>query len=378
MNKINLKSKYKVETNFDINAISNESLYYCYLPIIGNISLTLYNFFLIDSKNNLINSIFCPITRLFTNNNFLLDNLVDSINKLELINLIEVYLDNKTQNLIFKLKKPVEGEIFFSNHLLAKMLKSKIGVTDFKLTENFFKRTISKENFEKVTQEFSLYNVNDISDSNLNINLNLDVLFNFFKKNKIEYDKFWNSDWENEIIDLVFFKNIAFSKIILIFQELYKFKKINIDDFKKIAVYFERSKIDSFDNFINLNKQKNSKFNLLKNMSFENFIELRLSRKPTNDETLFLKKVSKKGLIDQGMINLLLDFSILKNGFIVIKYLEKIINSIHLRNINTFDLLVTYLSEAFKSSLSKEGVKSIKTNSQTLEEIDQDLSELIF
>lgn len=131
-----------------------------YLPLIGINSVLIYEYLLDISENSFRKSFkFSEICDLLEID---IIRFEESIYKLEAVNLISTFKNNKGNHFIFEAKKPYNIEKFNKNPIFKSHLIKKIGENEYKNILFFDKRKlINKTNYENISKKYQDVFVNE-------------------------------------------------------------------------------------------------------------------------------------------------------------------------------------------------------------------------
>lgn len=340
-------------TNLDISDYKNLSL--LYLPIIGNISFSIYMslYNLSDNQNNIKYTISDIVSMFDISEKIFFKNL----SNLEALSLVKVY-KNENMDYIFLFQKPYNSTQFYKEFLLDHMLRQ---VISNNMYENIFKSydifDISKYiNYKDITKKYSdvfkdshkdyifipdSENRDILVDSKIDLNTFIEEIPQRYRKNKIFDQSF-----------LVFLKKIAFTYS-LNEKELAEMFIISSDNSNKFP-----DQKDLVSNAINIYKQKTAIKDIDDKSSYSD------KEKYLNDTPIpkILAKYCKQiqpydnenatnfyleSNIDRGVINCLL-VHILENkeGVLPNKlYLKKVLDSWINKGITTTKKAIQYTTE---------------------------------
>jgi replication initiation and membrane attachment protein len=143
------KTKYTVKLSTDFIP-SNETILYLYRPIIGSEPLSLYYLLYTEARNPFAHS--NNIDRILKLSNNTFDTALESVNKLELIGLINIFKDkNSDDEIVIVLNQPLSVHKFLKQKTLAQTLKEIVGPAVYNENINY----LQEQTFE-FTAEFEL------------------------------------------------------------------------------------------------------------------------------------------------------------------------------------------------------------------------------
>ncbi len=102
---------------------------------------------------------------------------------------------------------------------------------------------------------------------------------------------------------------------------------------------------------------KEEKIKLLKEITVENYMNFLFERELTNSEKKFINRLRESYKVNDGLINLVIDYSMKKNNKIVNKYVEMIIITLSREGMINFNDALKFLKEIFnddKKSLQEK------------------------
>jgi|GEM_PF-2526955 len=181
-NKIDINSKYRVKVLYDDFSTTNDILVSYYLPLIRTSAFSLYSLLVIDSKNNVINTVYMPIERLISMSNLSLEEIIKSITKLEIVNLLNVI--NNNNQIIFKLLKPLSPKEFNESFQLSELLKASVGNDNLEINNRLFNSL--KHNGCKLNKDEVQNPQGEDKKASLNINYDFNLIKSVILSKKID------------------------------------------------------------------------------------------------------------------------------------------------------------------------------------------------
>ena len=354
--KWNANDLYRSKLNFNYEQLSLRNLIYNYQPIIGSEAIALYLFLFTEATNSITSSLFLSQERILKMTSLSRDELVLIFSKLELLSLVEIFYNKPESRIIYVLNEPLQVD-FLSEDFIKDYLINKIGMENIKINEAFLtvKSSLAKSFVNYTKKERKIIHINDHdlqpkkSSYELNVQVDLDELTNLLKQKSSTYDTWWDIELEKMVSESIIVYNLNLLDVYLHLETLLE----ETDKISPIA-YFNRIKESKRNNELwidyllrdkNIN---NKKFNLLRNLSPQQFINLRLKRLTKNKEETLINNLKQNYHFSDEIINVLLDFSILKNNnFIVDNYILKIADSIQKHEIKDSSELIDYLRKSF-------------------------------
>lgn len=214
-------------TDYDRKTLSK-----LYLPLVGNIALSLYDYFFIlevpgekESKNMYFKDLFISfgISEIDFKNN---------IDKLGALGLIDIYYKNN--NYVFVVKKVLSPYEYFNNNELRRALELKIGEeAALNLCYELLVRRNSLKNYENITKSFDeVFDIIDYNNLNNYEGVGINTTNNGIKiKNtKFDYDRFLLLIEGRGILDKDYVNSITFKDIILRYAYFYDIKVMDMYD----------------------------------------------------------------------------------------------------------------------------------------------------
>ena len=360
-------SLYRTKINFNPENFSLRNLIYNYQPIIGADAVTLYLFFYSESTNGITSSLFLSHERIIKITNLIKEEISLALSKLELFSLIDLYYDSDDNRVIYVLKNPA-GIDDMEEDFISEYLVKKIGPENAKINESF----LSNKNIEKSLNNYSKKTSNSSILTNksfritkekiqLSIDIDLNPLFRLMFNKNMLYTKWWNRKIEAQVKEAIVIYDLTFLDVYLLFESLLtkgqKVSSSNLFNYLKQTKANDDLWVDKFlkDKIINTKK-----FELLKTISPEQFINLRLKRPIKIGEDRIINQLKSEFNFSDEIINIILDFSIVKNnGNIVGRYILKISETIQRRKISSLREVVDFLRTIY---LDVDESKSNKAN----------------
>ncbi len=371
--RITINSKYKSVISFDDFQSVNDILISYYLPIIKSDAFSLYLALLVDARNSMINNFYTPVERVVTMIDSPIEKIESSISKLELVNLLEVFIDEE-ENIIFKLLKPLSPEEFNSSEQFTQLLRTVVGKDNLIINNKLFNSMKDKDiDFDNITTKSI-----DISDrvDNPAAKLNVDFDFESIKKiinaRNIDWSSFWTKELEQEILNIIVLYRVTSFDIAL---ELIKEIELGEFNMENVITRIRNDYIVNEDITSLIDAGENTtevKMDFLTKLSTKDYIIHRLNRVPTSDEENMISELITKYNLSEDKINILIDYSlIVNNEAIVINYILKIAETVIKDNLNTTEKIVEHLKISYNLRKGKD-IGEDHTQSDSFEEIVED------
>lgn len=371
--KFSIIGKYKVRLNkifnLDFNYFSS-----FYLPIVDIKAYSLYLFLFSEGQNSFSNLYFLSNQRMVDFLNLKIIDIEKSIKYLEFLNLIEVYKNKDKEEYIYLLKPPVGILSFEKNLKLKELLISKIGKENYDLNLRNYIFKIYNHN-----EDFKLISTNYQFDSNKEVNINngatkLDFfpLFSILEEAKINYRKFWNSELEEIIKDVIILYKLSLLDVLDIFKYMRKNTiTINASNFYNAVKQKFNFKIQNLDKIIESEKiSLENKEKMLKNTNSIDFLNLILNRDVNKSDIKIISILKEKYNFSDYIINVLIDYSnIVNNGLIIANYIYSISDTLLELKISKDEDIINYLKTAYK--IKKHREKTEEINLKDLNIIDR-------
>ncbi len=362
-NRITLEIKYKVKALFDELSSVNDVLISYYLPLITNDGYALYSFFLSETKNNAINTLFISVDRIIDILNFSPEKIEDVISKLEFYHLLEVVSDSNGKIIIY-LNKPLSAEEFNSTEQFKEILISKIGNNNFEINNKMY-NSLKKNNdvgFLSTSPRTELNLNNDgVKSKKIKVYHDFDSIKSIIAARGIDWSEFWDKELENELLNLLLiFKINSFDIAVELIDEYETGNFDSIKIFNKIrSNYSKKSNIDS-----GIALSNELKLSYLKGLNIKEYFNTKLERDPSNSELNLIKTLKNKYGFEDFLINILIDYSIIVNdGAINKNYILKISDTVLKEGMNSPELLIKHLKVSYKMKKNKNtniGISSKK------------------
>ncbi len=369
-----IKHLYKTKLDYSPELFLMKNIVYNYQPLIGIRAISLYMFLFLEATNGITNVLFLPQSRILKLTNLSIEEMDLIISKLEFFNLLEVY-ENDEQNQIYLLKQPLDydslGEGFVTEFLI-----NEIGTENDRINSTFlsndFKKSIFNEYKRKTKSDAFLTKTSDKSEEKkkslkLNFKVDLSLLFKQLEQLGIFVDNFWNEELEQVVKQSILIYDLSFEEIALVIQEL-KNDNIFIDSlsFVDSVSKKKRQNYNWIDDFFKKKSLNFKKVSLLRTLSPQQYINLRLKRTITKEEEKLFMFLKNEKLSDE-VINILLDFSITQNqGKLITEYVKKISSSILKLKIIKAKEVLDFLRKTQSTSENFSDIYYINDN--TLEE----------
>ncbi|PPE06759.1 DnaD domain protein [Mesoplasma corruscae] len=169
-----LNKKYSVEVSNKISPEDHIILINLYQPLIGASAIGVYNTLIFESSwTKKMKSAVFEIERLIKLTNISEKRLKTSLSKLTKLELLKVYKEKSTSNIVFIVNKPLSAKKFLNNHKLKELLFEALDCDNFESTMFFFKeKTTFTINEEYIDIEKELFDPSDKFLSQLDLRLN--------------------------------------------------------------------------------------------------------------------------------------------------------------------------------------------------------------
>ena len=148
---------YVVINKSIITSEDNKILNMLYLPIIGSLSIMLYNMLVNDLDKLSSESVELEHAHLLSNLRISCQELESARNALEGIGLLKTYLKKDTVNkYIYELYSPVSAHEFFAHPIFNIVLYNNVGKKEYERLLNYFKLPrINKDDYKEITHSFN-------------------------------------------------------------------------------------------------------------------------------------------------------------------------------------------------------------------------------
>lgn len=352
--------------NFDIymdygTFINNNFLYDLYLPIVGNLSIQVYNF-LVNEYNSKINSAIYINTyeKIISRFKISMQELFDALYLLESVALITTYQDNSNilkPRMIHYINEPLNYFKFIENNNLNLLLKKYISDSEYtslvyKYNNNTIKSSfinVSKDisylidEFEENNIKFEYINVYSLVSKKINNNFIIDDISKeklnyYFLKHNFTYEQLANCVFNS----MSFLNNnyeVSYSSLVL---ELSKLESFTRSRDKKTIIKINRK----FD-FFALNADNETFRNIIddyQNTNSENYLISITKQDVDYEMKKALNELRNKLFLHDSIINCIIDYSLFHNsGRLVPKYILKIGFSMNNLSIDSLNNAIKYL-----------------------------------
>lgn len=349
INRINSNTKYISKISFDDYSSVNDILVSYYLPIIKAEAFSLYSALVLDARNQMINTIFVSIERLVSMINLSIEKIEDSISRLEIVNLLEVYVKNDDE-IVFKLIKPLTPEQFNNSEQFTDLLKSSAGGENLNINNKLFHSLKANEvTGESITKTKDLSIMIENPKTSLNVNFDFETIKNILNAKNIDWSFIWNEELEQKLLNvMIIYRVTPFDIAIEIIKEI---ETKNFDPnnlIEKIRNDFIKN--DDISSIVSVGENTTEiKLDFMSQLKVRDFLIHKLNRGPTpSEEEMITKLIDSYGLSDY-QINILIDYSIIVNdGAINKNYIFKIADTILKEGINTPEKLIQHLKVSYK------------------------------
>ncbi len=363
--------------------LNYKSLYDLYLPIIGNKSINIY-----VALNNIFEKIKSTNISFFNINdeiktlNINLNDFSECKKKLEAINLIKTYINQKDDKIWFEILEPLSFDKFVENQKYRQLLLKAIGTYNYEKLEYVYSNNHYPDSLVNISAPFeSVFNDQDIKDiyrfnfenlyknickkTHINISLSnsskqlIELFFNNYNLsiNEIEhciYNSFIHTTDNAYIVDEKML-NLNLQKYINQVNNINTFKQLKIN--RNSQIFFDELPLE----------EKEAIFNSYKSLNSEQYYSAIKKTPLTKEEKDVINKLRNDYLLNDSLINLMIDFSLNKTmGHFSKKYLLKMAqtaNNLNLLNIgNLFHFITKKTMKKLKSSQPIKKSANLETN----------------
>ncbi len=376
-------TKYIVKISSQPSYYDYGTLLEFYQPIIGPVACSLYMTLFSDVKNNINIEIKNPHSRIFTITQLNKNEFVNEMKLLESISLVKTYYKriNKEDIYVYELQPPKSHSQLLSDDTFMEVLNLKLSKRDVKYLFARWEQPNDKNGIEISEKLNNLSNVIfqeddlDIKTTDMKIEFNVSLLNNFLEQHKINLSNF--SDEDVQTIKILFgVYNIEYYKFALLINEVVEDNKIDIDKLKLIVKkeYDRKKNTLSKDSKLKTSTSKkiSEKIKVFQEHNIADFVLNRTNVPATKEQLDIFNGMLNTYKVDFAIVNILIDFSLLKNGKIVIPYNEKIIKTMSDRNINNPLDAMNYLINANTATNNKNKKSSSKSTKKEFVEKEVD------
>ncbi len=353
--KLNLQSKYQSQISFDDLSSTNDILISYYLPIIHADGFSLYSALMVDARNPMINTVYVSVDRIVSMINLSVEKINETISKLELLNLLDVYKNG--DNIIFVLKKPLSPTEFNNSEQFKMLLEASAGNENLIISNKLFNSLKTSDVLEeqKITEKLNLSTRVDGLKAKLNVDFDFDSIKNILNARKLDWSLYWSDELEDEILNLIVIYKISSFDIAVAIIELVESNKFSIRNLiEKIRKDYQLQ--TDITSIVNLgDKTTEIKLDYISQLKTRDYFIHRLDRVPTSIEEKMISTLTSKYNFDEHKINLLVDYSIIVNeGVVNVNYINKIAETIVKEKLDTPEKIVKHLKVSYKAKEIKE------------------------
>ncbi|WP_033159718.1 hypothetical protein [Mycoplasmoides alvi] len=360
------KINYIIYRPFDFSC-SRKQLSNIYGPIVGQKAIFLFEWFIdeFDVQESL-KGIISPIKRIFHSLNINSNEFCLIRERLEAIDLITTYLEEKANKKIFhiEIKQPLNWNHFISNEKLRHLLIEKIGLSEYERISLVFAGRRMPENVLNISATFNtIFNNEKINEI---MSFNYDELYSYLKNN---LDKTIVIDNNSKLIIETYFKthNLSLDEIkfcvsnSIIKDSENKNFKVDSNKLSEQFKFFINStpNVKSFD-YVKIHRNVNLFNGSLSNDDVKLIVSDYMNINPyqylssiqksplSQKQTKIIDDLKNISHISDEIINLITDFTLHKTkGKYNEKYLKKIVDTINCLSLNTLEEVLIHLSNAY-------------------------------
>lgn len=352
--------------NFDIymdygTFINNNFLYDLYLPIVGNLSIQIYNF-LVNEYNSKVNSAIYINTynKIISKFKISMQELLDALYLLESVALITTYQDNSNllkPRMVHYINEPLNYFKFIENNNLNLLLKKYISDSEYTSLVYKYNNNTIKSSFINVSKDIS-YLIDTLEDNNIEFDyinvyslvskkINDNFIIDDIAKEKLNYyflkHNFTYEQLANCVFNSMSFLNnnyeVSYSSLVLELSRLESFTRTRD---KKTIIKINRK----FD-FFTLNADNDAFRNIIddyQNTNSENYLISITKQDLDYEMKKTLNELRNKLFLHDSIINCIIDYSLFHNsGRLVPKYILKIGYSMNNLSIDSLNNAIKYL-----------------------------------
>ncbi len=352
--------------NFDIymdygTFINNNFLYDLYLPIVGNLSIQIYNF-LVNEYNSKVNSAIYINTynKIISKFKISMQELLDALYLLESVALITTYQDNSNllkPRMVHYINEPLNYFKFIENNNLNLLLKKYISDSEYTSLVYKYNNNTIKSSFINVSKDIS-YLIDTLEDNNIEFDyinvyslvskkINDNFIIDDISKDKLNYyflkHNFTYEQLANCVFNSMSFLNnnyeVSYSSLVLELSRLESFTRTRD---KKTIIKINRK----FD-FFTLNADNDAFRNIIddyQNTNSENYLISITKQDLDYEMKKTLNELRNKLFLHDSIINCIIDYSLFHNsGRLVPKYILKIGYSMNNLSIDSLNNAIKYL-----------------------------------
>ncbi len=183
---------YQVVNKSLLNEYDKLVLSMLYMPIIGNVSISLYESLYNELKANSYISVELTHHHLITNLGISLNELKTARMKLEGIGLLKTYyMEGNVNSYIYELYSPISANEFFNHTIFNMVLYNTLGKEEYERVFNYFKvPSISLKGYKEITSPF------DMTFSSKNLTNYEIECGEAIKKEKLKLNYFYDFDFD--------------------------------------------------------------------------------------------------------------------------------------------------------------------------------------
>ena len=369
--------------DYDVDTLTN-----LYQPIIGYSALAVYFSLWVEAKNQKITHI-CSHSQIFNRLQIAPGDFISARKHLEAVGLLKTVLEKNTNSRIYhySLFAPKTPYAFFDDALLFGMLIKTIGDVDANRFKAIYHYQDEGQSGEDISSSFldvyrpdfndpafekALYKDNAIGrrSGKINSEFNYDAFFNYLSEiSQITPEAFTKKDMK-EIERLATLNGISEQEAAAVVSDIYKpslgkGKHIDYQELTKIFQehsdysYLLNKKINKNPNMVSGSTELAGKINIMETRSPKQFLALlQNGSQPAISDLKIVDDLSKKFHLPNPVINVLVDYVLMKNNNILSRALcEKIGASLAREGVSTTIDAMNYLTRVNKKTV-KETSKS--------------------
>lgn len=387
---------YRIFSQTDVNTIDQHVLCQLYQPIIGSISIGLYLTMCSELKLDRLLSVESTFYRLSLITHRDLEQIEQALSKLSAIGLIKMMIKStQVTEYLIELIPPKTPHDFYEHPLLVASLHRYLGKLEYEKTKfMFLKPVINTDGFEVLPHafdqfigvEFSVEDTNAYVDTkpvlnhqtvNPHIGIDLELLKLQLKSYQLSDQLLTKQVLEclSQIQAMYQLTTLELSSLLMQSHQEHGFDLKQLEQLssvyyekqlqpKKLEYIYHHQPIKQHSRHIN-----NPTIERMDSLNCFDYLRYLLGKKPNRSDLMIVEGLILRFDLNPGVVNVILDYTIQKEGRLVKRYVEAIASTMKTRQIETVEAAMIEIKKASKKT--KTNTKKKTTISYDKEVVDE-------
>ncbi len=389
---------YRLYSEDDARQLDMQVLVELYQPIIGYQAIAVYLSFWGELKLDRLTSVESTWYRLSLMTHMDLNQIEQAITKLSAIGLVNQYLkQGETDCYMIELLLPKTPSAFFNHALLVASLHHQLTALEFEKTKFLFlKPVMDLQGYQKQTHDFktvfgtqfdqedeAIYNqvhlVKTRKEANPQVNMDATLLKQQLKVYQIE-ERFLTQEVLETVDMMQTMYQLTIMELAALLMQVYQVHGFELEQFKvEVARYYDNQvvpkKLSSVYHHQPVKDQSrhigNPTIERMDKLSCFDYLRYLLGKQPNRKDLMVVEGLMQRFDLNPGVVNVILDYTIQKEGRLVKRYVESIASTMKVKQIKTVEAAMIEIKKATQKTKNKVQPKtSIQYEKETTVEDD--------